>query len=302
MGRNRTSAAGHGRQFLEFDVQEPVGLMAFLAVCLHGISRTKLKSLLKKGAISVDGKMRTQYDFALSPGMKVRVNREPQAGKLHTPLLKMVYEDDWIVVVKKLPGLLSVGTERERNRTVQAILNEYFHRCRSRAKAFVVHRLDRDTSGLLMFAKDEHTQHVLRDHWHELVFDRRYVAVVCGELERDSGTVHSWLTDRVLYVHSSPVDDGGKESVTHYRVLRRGNGYTLVELRLETGRKNQIRVHMQDIGHPVAGDGRYGFPNDNPLQRLALHAFRLWLMHPVTGETLRFDTDYPSDFVRLVGG
>ena len=301
MKKKNIPASSPNGHYWEYQVDAPDRLMSFLAAQMTGVSRTKLKSLLTKQAVSVNGKVQTHYDYALMPGMTVRVSREPNVGKLPSPLLKLVYEDDWIIVVKKSPGLLSVGTERERHRTVQAVLNEYFRRCRSRAKAYVVHRLDRDTSGLMMFAKDEQTQHILRDNWHDLIFDRRYVAVVIGSVEREGGTVRSWLTDRILYVYSSPVDDGGKEAITHYRVLNRGNGYTLMELRLETGRKNQIRVHMQDIGHPVVGDGRYGSSDNNPLRRLALHAFRLWFTHPVTKEVLRFDTEFPSEFVKLVG-
>ena len=150
-----------------------------------------------------------------------------------------------------------------------------------------------------MFAKDEKTQRTLRDNWHEIVFDRRYVAVVAGEMEKDAGKVESWLTDKKLYVHSSPVDDGGQYALTHYRTIKRGNGFSLMELKLETGRKNQIRVHMADLGHPVIGDGRYGVEDMNPLGRLALHAFKLCFYHPVTREPMQFETPYPADFKRL---
>ena len=119
-------------------------------------------------------------------------------------------------------------------------------------------------------------------------------------MEQNAGTVHSWLTDRVLYVRSSPVDDGGKESITHYQTIKRANGFSLVELHLETGRKNQIRVHMQDLGYPVIGDGRYGFEDLNPIGRLALHAFKLCFYHPVTGERMEFETPYPADFKKLL--
>ncbi|MDR0891041.1 MAG: RNA pseudouridine synthase, partial [Mediterranea sp.] len=163
-----------------------------------------------------------------------------------------------------------------------------------------VHRLDRDTSGLMMFAKDEKTQHTLRDHWHDIVFDRRYVAVVAGEMEKDAGTVVSWLTDRTLYVSSSPYDDGGAKSITHYRTIKRANGYSLLELNLETGRKNQIRVHVQSLGHPIIGDGRYGGEDiPNPINRLALHAFKLCFYHPVTRQQMEFETPYPADFKKL---
>lgn len=130
--------------------------------------------------------------------------------------------------------------------------------------------------------------------------DRRYVAVVEGSMEKDQDTVVSWLTDQTLYVSSSRYDDGGAKSITHYKTIKRANGYSLLELDLETGRKNQIRVHMQDLGHPIAGDGRYGGENySNPIGRLALHAFKLCFYHPITGDLMEFETPYPADFKKL---
>ena len=286
-------------QYTDYFVREPMELMEFLASKMPQASRTKLKSLLTKRVVFVDNVITTQYNFPLQPGMKVQISRDKHTHEFRSNLLRIVYEDAYLIVVEKREGLLSVGTERERERTASTILNEYLRRQDRRSRVYVVHRLDRDTSGLMMFAKDEKTQHTLRDNWHELVFDRRYVAVITGEMERDRGTVHSWLTDRTLYVHSSPVDDGGKESVTHYRTIKRTKGLSLVELHLETGRKNQIRVHMQDLGHPVVGDGRYGLEDFNPIGRLALHAFKLCFHHPVTGEEMRFETPYPAEFKKL---
>ena len=150
-----------------------------------------------------------------------------------------------------------------------------------------------------MFAKDEKTQRTLRDNWHEIVTDRRYVAVVEGTMEKDYDTVVSWLTDKTLYVSSSDYDDGGSKSITHYKTIKRANGYSLLELDLETGRKNQIRVHMLDLGHPVVGDRRYGSECD-PLGRLALHAFKLCFYHPVTKELMEFETPYPTAFKGLM--
>ena len=286
-------------QYTDYFVREPMELMEFLASKMPQASRTKLKSLLTKRVVFVDNVITTQYNLPLQPGMKVQISRDKHTHEFRSNLLRIVYEDAYLIVVEKREGLLSVGTERERERTASTILNEYLRRQDRRSRVYVVHRLDRDTSGLMMFAKDEKTQHTLRDNWHELVFDRRYVAVVTGEMERDRGTVHSWLTDHTLYVHSSPVDDGGKESVTHYRTIKRTKGLSLVELHLETGRKNQIRVHMQDLGHPVVGDGRYGLEDFNPIGRLALHAFKLCFHHPVTGEEMRFETPYPAEFKKL---
>ena len=287
-------------QYTDYTVQEPIELMAFLSSMMPQASRTKIKSLLSKRIVHVDNVITTQYNFLLKPGMKVRISRNKNIHDFHSRLLKIVYEDAYLIVIDKSEGLLSVNTERQKERTAYTILNEYVRRSSRQNHIYIVHRLDRDTSGLMMFAKDEKTQHTLRDNWHQIVFDRRYVAVVNGEMEREQGVVRSWLTDRTLYVSSSSVDDGGKESITHYRVIKRKNGYSLLELNLETGRKNQIRVHMQDLGHPIVGDGRYGYENDsNPLRRLALHAFKLCFYHPVTGEVMRFETPYPSTFKAL---
>ena len=274
--------------------------MEFLATKMPQASRTKLKTLLTKQVVLVDNVITSQYNFPLKPGMKVQISREKGKKEFHNRLLKIVYEDAYLIVVEKMPGLLSVNTERQKERTAYTILNEYVRRNGRQRQVYIVHRLDRDTSGLMMFAKDEKTQHTLRDNWHDIVYDRRYVAVVAGEMEKDAGTVSSWLTDHKLYVSSSPVDNGGKPSVTHYQTIKRANGYSLIELRLDTGRKNQIRVHMQDLGHPVVGDGRYGLEDVNPLNRLALHAFKLCFSHPITGEQMEFETPYPADFKRLL--
>lgn len=287
-------------QYTDYLVKEPIELMAFLSAMMPQASRTKIKSLLSKRIVFVDNVITTQYNFPLKPGMRVQISRNKNVHEFHSSLLKIVYEDAYLIVIDKNEGLLSVNTERQKERTAYTILNEYVRRSNKRNRIYIVHRLDRDTSGLMMFAKDEKTQHTLRDNWHQIVFDRRYVAVVNGEVERENGMIRSWLTDRMLYVHSSPTNDGGKESITHYRVIKRKNGYSLLELNLETGRKNQIRVHMQDLGHPIIGDGRYGNEeNPNPLNRLALHAFKLCFYHPVTGEIMHFETPYPPTFKAL---
>lgn len=293
-------AARAAAKYTIYNVSEPAELMDFLMQKMAGISRNKVKNLLASRVILVDNAIVTQYNFELKPGMKVQMTRAKNNREFKNPMLKLVYEDAYIIVVEKKEGLLSVSTERQKERTAQHILNEYVKRSHRFNRVFVVHRLDRETSGLMMYAKDEKTQNTLRDHWHDIVTDRRYVSIVSGELEKDYGTIESWLTDRKLYVSSSPVDDGeGKFAVTHYKTIKRSNGYSLVELELETGRKNQIRVHMSDLGHSVIGDERYG-SDCNPLGRLALHAFKLCFYHPVTGELMEFETPYPSAFKGLM--
>ena len=281
----RTPAEKARAQYTNYAVKEPMELMKFLAA---------------KMLVFVDNVIITQFNFPLQPGMKVQISKEKGKKEFNNRLLKIVYEDAYIIVVEKMQGLLSVNTERQKERTAYTILNEYVQRSGRQFRVYIVHRLDRDTSGLMMFAKDEKTQRTLRDNWHDIVTDRRYVAVVEGSMEKDYGTVESFLTDRTLYVSSSQQDDGGALSITHYRTIKRANGYSLIELDLETGRKNQIRVHMQDLGHPIIGDGRYGGENTpNPIGRMALHAFKLCFYHPITGDLMEFETPYPADFKKL---
>lgn len=296
----RTAAEKALAQYTNYLVKEPMELMSFLASKMPDASRTKLKALLSKRVVLVDSVITTQFNFPLKPGMKVQISKEKGKKTFQNKLLKIVYEDAYLIVVEKSEGLLSVNTERQKERTAYTILNEYMQRSGRHHRIHIVHRLDRDTSGLMMFAKDEKTQRTLRDNWHDIVTDRRYVAVVSGEMKKDYGKIESWLTDRTLYVSSSPVDDGGAFSITHYRTIKRANGLSLVELDLETGRKNQIRVHMQDLGHPIIGDGRYGGESTpNPISRLALHAFKLCFYHPITGQLMEFETPYPPDFKKL---
>lgn len=304
MSRERNTTvrplARRANRYTVFNVTEPAELMDFLLKKMDGISRNKVKSMLSNRVVLVDNVITTPYNFALKPGMKVQVSKAKNNHEFRNPMLKLVYEDAYIIVVEKKEGLLSVATEHQKERTAQHILSEYVKRSHRNNRVFVVHRLDRETSGLMMYAKDEKTMNTLRDNWHDIVTDRRYVTIVSGDMERDAGSIESWLTDRKLYVSSSPVDDGvGKYALTHYKTIKRANGYSLMELKLETGRKNQIRVHMSDLGHPVVGDERYG-SECNLLGRLALHAFKLCFYHPITGELMEFETPYPAPFKNLM--
>jgi len=212
--------------------------------------------------------------------------------------VKIVYEDRFLVVVEKNIGILSMAAGHA-SLNVKSILDDYFYKTRQKCTAHVVHRLDRDTSGLMIYAKDMQTEQLFEHDWHNIVYDRRYVGVVSGEMEQDEGTVANWLKDNKAYVtYSSPVDNGGKYAVTHFHVLDRTVAYSLVEYRLETGRKNQIRVHSADMGHPVCGDVKYG-NGDDPLHRLCLHAYVLCFHHPVTHQRMEFETPVPATFRHL---
>lgn len=274
-------------------------LLEFLLENVKTLSRSKIKLTLRGGGITVGGKTVTRFDYPLKPGMKVVVSRSKNNQlTLRNRYVRIVYEDRWLVVVEKQPGILSMAAGHS-SLNVKAVLDDYFRKTRQPCTAHVVHRLDRDTSGLMVYAKDMQTEQVMEHNWHQMVYDRRYVAVVSGRMERDSGTVSSYLKDNKAFItYSSPTDNGGKLAITHYFILDRSNDYSLVEFKLETGRKNQIRVHAADIGHPVCGDTKYG-DGEDPAGRLCLHAFLLCFYHPVTRQPMEFETPFPPSFTDL---
>ena len=291
-GYNREGEYDH------FGVSQPMGLLDFLLANVSQ-SRTKIKATLQGRGIKVNGKTVSQFDFPLEPGMKVAVSKTKRNQQtFKSRYVKIVYEDRWLIVIEKNAGILSMAAGHS-SLNVKTVLDDYFKKSRQKCTAHVVHRLDRDTSGLMVYAKDIETEQILEHHWHEIVYDRRYVAVLSGEMESDEGTIQNWLKDNKAYVtYSSPVDNGGKLAITHYHVLDRTTDHSLVEFKLETGRQNQIRVHAADMAHPVCGDPKYGDGSD-PLRRLCLHAFLLCFTHPVTGEPMEFETPIPTAFKQL---
>ncbi|MBQ2497652.1 MAG: RluA family pseudouridine synthase, partial [Prevotella sp.] len=248
--------------------------------------------------IKVNGKCVTQFDFPLQKGMKIAVSQTKKNDQFKSRYVKLVYEDRWLVVVEKNIGILSMAAGHK-SLNVKSVLDNYFQKTGQKCRAHVVHRLDRDTSGLMVYAKDMETEQIFEHNWHEIVYDRRYVAVVSGEVAENEGTIANWLKDNKAYVtYSSPVDNGGKYAVTHFHVLDRTTEHSLVEYQLETGRKNQIRVHSADMGHPVCGDTKYG-NGDDPIHRLCLHACVLCFWHPITRERMEFDTPVPTSFRQI---
>lgn len=284
---------------VNYKITEKIGLLDFLAKTFPDSSRTKLKSLLMHN-ISVDGRHVSQFDFPLQPGMVVEVHKTTYKGRFHFRNLDLLYEDDHLVVVNKHEGLLSYS-KKPGDETVITNLNSYFAYMHQKCNAHIVHRLDRDTSGLMVVSKSKEVSRRFEEDWKGIVYDRAYVAVVWGAMNPAQGTIRSWLTDGQYCVLSSPTDNGGKLAVTHYRTLRSNKHYSLLELVLDTGRRNQIRVHMREEKHPVVHDPMYGYKNDaSPIDRMALHAYRLCFRHPVTGKDLRFETPVPAQFTRLL--
>ena len=277
-------------------VEQPAPLLDWLLQHVHHLSRSKVKATLQGRGIRVDGKVVTQFDYPLKAGQKVTVSRTKQNNSIFkNRYVKIVYEDQYLVVIEKNVGVLSMAAGHS-SLNVKAILDDYFKQTRQKCTAHVVHRLDRDTSGLMVYAKDKRTELLLEEDWHNIVYDRRYVAVVSGEMCETDGVIANWLKDNKAYfTYSSPVDNGGKYAVTHFNVLARSPRYSLVEYRLETGRKNQIRVHSADMGHPVCGDVKYG-NGDDIIGRLCLHAYILCFYHPVTHRRMEFATPIPPAF------
>jgi len=288
----------------ERTVQEATTLMAFLVASFPDKSRTTIKSLLTHQQIIVGSRVIKQFDHALQPGDVVTVHWEKGKTTLESPLLSIVYEDKHLLVVDKAAGLLSIGTQKEQKKTAYSMLSEYVKKQHPGNKIFVVHRLDRETSGLMLFAKSEEVQYLMQNNWRYAVNQRRYVAVVEGKLETGDGsgqgTIKSYLWEsKALIVYASPNPEEGELAVTHYKVLDRSETYSLVELELETGRKNQIRVQMNSIGYPLVGDLKYG-GHASSLRRLALHAHVLSFTHPITGQPHAFETPIPESFKKLV--
>ena len=296
------------KQDTSFRVEAAIELMPFLLAKLGGMTRTSVKQLLSQRRVTVNAGIQTRHDTPLKAGDLVQVLQGRGNIELRHPKLRIIYEDDALIIVEKKNGLLTVPyNPKSSEMTAYSILKEYVRKQSNRNSVHVVHRLDRETSGVLVFAKSPELQEYMRTYWRQLVTKRTYVALVEGHFDKKEGTITTWLTEdaHTGMVYSSPNDDGGQKAVTHYKVLKStaiGNEehalpMSLVELNLETGRTNQIRVHMQSIGHPVIGDRKYGHGNEySPIDRLCLHAKVLEFIHPMTEKKVRFETPMPKEF------
>lgn len=280
-------------------VAAPSELLQFLIEKFPEKSRTAIKSLLAHKQITVDDMVTTKFDHPLKRGQMVFLNKKRSDEKPRFRGLRIVHEDADIIVIDKASGMLSMASETEKQKTAYSILSEYVKRFNPKNLIFIVHRLDRDTSGLMMFAKSKRVQEVLQQDWNNAIIERSYIAVVEGCIETPEGTVTSWLREnKAMVMYSSQTPDDGQKAITHYKVLKSNKLFSMLDVKLETGRKNQIRVHMKDIGFPVTGDKKYG-GKLNPIGQMGLHARVLAFKHPVTGKALRFDTPIPGKFLKL---
>ncbi|MCH5220453.1 MAG: RluA family pseudouridine synthase [Muribaculaceae bacterium] len=288
---------------LEFTATEdsPITLLDFLFAVMPDRKKSAVKAFLKYEQVKINATVTTRFDFPVTPGDIVAVNTSRQWQTLKNPRLKILYEDDDIIVVHKGYGLLSMGNDKKKDGTAYSILRDYVKRIDPRNKIFIVHRLDQHTSGLMVFAKTEEAKNNLQHNWNNMVLERRYLAIVEGRPEEREGMQKSYLSenDQHIVFSSDTPKEGSQLAVTHWKALRSHNGYTLMEVSLDTGRKNQIRVHMKDLGHPIVGDKKYG-ARTSPIHRLALHAATLRFVHPVTRRDMNFTSAPPASFDKLV--
>ncbi len=308
---NKTKKRTPGASFI---AKQDETIEQFLAHAMQGKSRTSIKQLLQNGAIITGrrdekGKWRQttlkKLTDMVRTGESVFIGKRPEPEFRMPDGLRIAWEDRWILVVKKETGLLTVVNAAEPVESAQTYLDAYMQFKKEGDRVYVVHRIDRDTSGILLFAKDEETQMEMRSNWNEIVHSRRYIAIIEGRPAKEEDTIDTWIeeNDRTMTMFISKEGEG-KRAITHYKVLETkiigGVPYSLMQFELETGRKNQIRVHMKHIGHPIAGDGKYGAITD-PIGRLALHAQQIEFEHPRTGEILEFTSNIPREFTDFFG-
>lgn len=267
-------------------------LLNFMYAKLDKLPRSKVKSHLEHREVYVNGKPTTKFNYNLKVGQEVVISQNAREYNPASTHLKILFEDDDIIVINKPAGLLSISTKKEKETTAYHFLNEYVKQQNKNNRIYVVHRLDRETSGVLMVAKNEKIKTLFQDNWNDLVKYRGYQAIVEGKVENPKGQIKSWLCETKTHMmFSSETEGDGQLAITNYEVIKEGSLYTKLSIWLETGRKNQIRVHMKDLGHPIAGDKMYG-ATTNPSRRLLLHAHKLVIVNPITKEEMTFETPF----------
>lgn len=274
-------------------------LLPWLLLALQPSNRSRVKQLLRNGQVLVNGTAITHHQYMIQPGDRVAIAREgrPRTGATNPHGLQVVFEDEALVVIDKPSGLLTVATESEKLDTAFVRLSAALA-ARRAGRPFVVHRLDRDTSGLLLFACSPEVRDRLQRNWETV--RKTYLAVVEGRPAQSEGVIENYLTEgRNLRVRVTPPGGDAKRAVSHYRLVQRGERFSLVEVGLETGRKHQIRVHLATLGCPVIGDADYGAAT-NPAGRLGLHAWRLAFDHPLNGKRIELESPLPQILRRVI--
>lgn len=284
---------------IKFKILTNCELMEFLIKKFPEKSRNNIKNLLTKQMISINGNIETKYNFQLKTGdeLEIITSKKSLSPQLHK--LKIIFEDEDIIVIDKEKDLLSVATEKEKTETAYSIVRDYLKKKNSKNKIFVVHRLDKDTSGIMIFAKNEKSKNILQDSWNENVKKRNYVALVEGKVKKEKDRIESYLAEnKACITYSTFNEKNGKKAITEYKKIYSNNNYSLLDVEIHTGKKNQIRVHMQDIGHSIVGDKKYK-STKNPINRLGLHATSISFIHPTTKKIVTFSSEIPNEFIKL---
>lgn len=282
----------------EFKVKEECELLSFLLEKFSKLSRNAVKSILSGHYVGVNGAPVSQYNLKLSKDDIVIVSKQRISRKNRRDL-PIIFEDDEFIVIDKPSGLLTVPSDNEKGRTAYRMVNDYVQQKDKHNRVFVVHRLDEDTSGVLLFAKNSKIKDILQKEWDEIVLERGYYAVVEGKMDKTEDTFIDYLKENALNLMYVTHDkNNGKKCITQYKVLKTNKDYSLLDVKIDTGRKNQIRVQLGHRGHHVIGDDKYGEPA-NPLKRLGLHAYKLKFVHPVTKKICSFESKIPVVFEGL---
>ncbi|MCC5893843.1 MAG: RluA family pseudouridine synthase [Alkalibacterium sp.] len=284
-----------------YTVEEETTLLPFLLSVITNKSRNSVKSILTRGQVTVDEEEITQHNHPLKPGQTVGVLSNKESKKKSELIgLTILHEDRDIIVINKEAGLLSIAGDDPTELTAYHQLSDYVKKENTENKIFVVHRLDRDTSGVMLFAKSEDIKEALQKDWKNTVKERIYTALVEGDVKEEQGEYASYISEsKGIKMYSNLEPNGGKHAVTHFRKVLGNENYSLLEVELETGRKHQIRVHLKEMGHPVAGDKLYD-AETNPMKRLGLHATTLVLVHPGTNKLVRYTAEVPKSFLKRV--
>lgn len=281
-----------------FKVHKEFELLEFLFTKFPKLSRNAVKSILSGHFVAVNGAPVSQYNLKLSKDDEVIVSKQ-RISKKNRRELPIIFENDELIVINKPSGLLTIPSDNEKGRTAYRMVNDYVQQKDKHQRIFVVHRLDEDTSGVLMFAKNPKIKDLLQKHWNDIVLARGYYAIVEGKMPKKEDKLVNYLKENslhLMYVTNDKIE--GKKCLTQYKVLKENKNYSLLDINIDTGRKNQIRVQLGHIGHYVIGDDKYGEPSD-PLKRLGLHAYKLKFIHPVTKKIVEFKTDIPAEFNKL---
>jgi len=279
-----------------FTVNKELNLLDAIYEFKKDLSKKSIKNYIKNKMVKVNDKIITNSSYMLNINDIVEICYEKRIIPKYD--IDILYEDEYLIAINKPCGLLSISNDKEKDITAYRMISDYVKENNRKNYIFVVHRLDQETSGVLIFCKNEKIRDKMQENWNNIVKKRGYIAIVDGKMN-GSGTIHTFLTeDKRQFVYSSK-NGMGKEAITHYSVIKNNNNYSMLQVFIDTGRRNQIRVHLSERGYPIVGDKKYRCKS-NPIKRLCLHANMLEFIHPVSKKVLSIKCDVPLEFNKLI--